>query len=214
MGTLNINVGPVTVELIDDDRICKSILGGKPFEPYSLDAWASMCNRQNSTVIDVGAYSGLFSIAAKKLGILDVIAFEPMPEMYDQLHENMKLNDVSFTVLRMAAAAATGKSFLFYDNKVALTSGASLQARGNTKIEIDVIRIDDFTLGDVSAMKIDAERYELPVLAGAKKTIEDCRPSLLVEVLTEKQRGYVEAALPQYRVRGFLDGRNLWMEPR
>ena len=37
-------------------------------------------------------------------------------------------------------------------------------------------------LKNVGFIKIDAEQYELPVLAGCLKTIEACRPAILTEV--------------------------------
>ena len=75
---MRFNVGAAAVELREDgDRICAHIAAGKTFETDSLRVWAELCG-QGGTVLDIGGYTGLFSISAALLGCM-VIAFEPMP---------------------------------------------------------------------------------------------------------------------------------------
>ena len=63
-----IPVGPVTVRLISEgDRIVGSLKDRGPFEPKSLAKWAELC-AGGGTVLDIGAYTGLYAIAARLMG--------------------------------------------------------------------------------------------------------------------------------------------------
>lgn len=212
MDTVSLKVGPVTVDLIADDRICKHVLSGKTFEPRSLAAWADMCE-SGATVIDVGAYSGLFSIAAAKLYAIPV-AIEPQPVMCDRIANNCALNMVSFTVINAAASDQAGEARLGVNEAVHLTSGASLLRKSGGGITVRTIRLDDLALGGrVSAIKIDVERAETLVLGGAMKVIEKHRPKLLIEALDDDAAAAIKRALPSYRLEAFLDDRNMLMVP-
>jgi FkbM family methyltransferase len=212
MDTLNIAVGPVSVDLLDDDRICQHIKAGKTFEPDTLAAWAKMC-RPGSSVIDVGAYSGLFAISAAKLGA-HVTAIEPQPQMCDRLASNRRLNEVSFTILQAAASDARGVARLGVNAAVHLTSGASLLRKSGHGITVHTIRLDDLEIRNVSAIKIDVERLETAVLRGALGLIARDRPSLIVEFLDDAARRAILDLLPDYDVAAVTDVRNLILQPR
>lgn len=208
METLKVAVGRVEVELLADDRICQSVISGKPFEPDTLDAWAQMC-RPGTTVIDVGGYSGLFSIAAAKLGASPV-AIEPLPVMQDRIAENANINGVEVRVIPGAASDQSGKFRIGYNDKVHLTSGASLLRRSGPGLMVDTFRLDDLDLpGPVAAIKIDVERHELAVIEGAAGIISRDRPDLIVEFLDPEARERLMKALAGYRSFRVMDTRNL-----
>jgi len=213
MARLTIPVGQVSVQLIDDDRICKSIISGKPFEPDSLMAWSEIC-KPGSSVIDVGAYSGLFSISASKLGVYRVIAIEPMSVMVRRLKYNIEINGAkNIYVIEAAASDKAGVARIGYNDEVHLTSGASILRKSRASMEVSTVSLDEIKYHDVSVIKIDVERYEMNVLKGAMKLIDKCKPKLLVEVLDDAARTKVEMFLSDYRTVAFLDNRNILMEP-
>jgi len=207
-----ITVGPVTVSLMGDDRICQHIIGGKTFEPDSLKKWSEMVV-PGTDVIDVGAYSGLFSISAAKLGARP-IPIEPMPVMVTRIEDNARMNGVWFKIIKAAASDSGGMKRLGYNEKVHLTSGASLNRKSGGAEMVKGIMLDDLDLSRVSAVKIDVEGLEMAVLAGAMKMLLRHRPKLLIEVLSGEARKAVEAKLTGWRTKLFLDNRNLYMEPR
>lgn len=211
MDRVTLKVGPVTVDLLDDDRICRSVLSGKPFEPNSLGAWADMVE-PDTAVIDVGAYSGLFSIAAAKLGARPV-AVEPQPVMCERIAANSAINGVAFETINAAASEADGKARLGVNEAVHLTSGASLLSKSGHGLEVRTIRLDSLFVTKLSAIKIDVERAELLVLAGATRLIEYHRPKLLIEALDAAAKAAIKKALPSYRMEAFLDDRNMMMIP-
>ena len=209
---MDIAVGPVTVSLIDAcDRIVWHVVRGHAFEPDSLALWAEWCAAAGE-IIDIGAYSGLFSIAAAKLGCY-VTAFEPVDVIAQRLAENAAINKAKVEIIAAAASDKTGEAPLYY-NATVLTAGSSLEPRWPSTSMVATRRIDDLRFGAVAAIKIDVEGHEVSVLKGAAALIARDRPRLLVETLTKSARSAVAALLPGYRETAFLDGRNMILEPR
>ena len=208
---LRIPAGPVTVDLLDGDRICHHCRIGNGFEPDSLEAWARMAE-EGDTVYDVGAYTGVYSIAAAKRGCY-VEAFEPLPQVAARLAENIKLNGVNVRVHEVAVSDFNGTAELHYNAKLPLTSGASLVDRKHPGIKVEVVRLDDMPFHRVAAIKIDVERAEDRVLRGAHQIIEMVKPQLLIEALDIIARNKVKRLLPGYREAAFLDARNMHMVP-
>lgn len=204
------------------DRIVSSIFGGKPFEPESLDAWERLCE-PGATVLDVGAYTGLYSIVAAKRGCR-VIAFEPLFANVARCRENLEDNRVEHRVeLRQEAVADKVGSVRFkYNGSVmGLTSGGSLIEPSGTgsgakvvEIRVRCVTIDSLRLEECAAIKIDVERAEPLVLAGARLTLRRLRPALIVEVLGRHEKEAIKAAVPGYRVAATLDRRNWLMVAR
>lgn len=213
MDVQEIQVGPVTVSLLaKEDRIVGHIRDGKGFEPASLTAWAEMC-ANGGTVLDIGAYSGLFAIAAAKMGC-KVFAFEPMPFNAKRLRENAKRNGVEIDLAECVVSNSTGPTNItFNPNVVGLTAGASLVRKKGMKKPVHAVTIDSLMLDDVRAIKMDVERAEPLVLVGARNTLARCKPRMLVEALGETERAAVKTAVPSYRIEGVLDVRNLLMVP-
>jgi FkbM family methyltransferase len=225
---MRFQVGSVTVDLIDEgDRICLGVVAkAKPFEPRTLEVFGELCARPNvDCVLDVGAYTGLFSIAAAKMGCR-VYSFEPLPQNFDRLHENARLNGVhvdsaypdpgEIVVCPAAIAAANGTAELRYNPRVPFTSGASLvraKPAHSVALKVATCALDRFDFADVAVIKIDVERAEPDVLRGARDLLARCKPALIVEVLGDDERASVLAAAPGYRVAEQMDGRNLLLLP-
>lgn len=222
---MRIPVGSVSVELEEHgDRICASIRNGKPFEPETLAVWGRLClAAKGQTVVDAGAYSGLFSIAAALLGCWPR-AFEPLPGNQTRIVHNAHLNGGQelrnrIKLHRMALSDRAGTVGLNYNPAVTgLTSGASIvnAKLGNMPSAVMLVEtrtLDSFVLDDVAVIKIDVERAEPEVLRGARETLARCRPTILLEVLGEAEEKAVLSAVEGYQVAGRLDGRNWMLTP-
>lgn len=208
-----IPVGPVTVRLISEgDRIVGSLKERGPFEPQSLAKWAELC-AGGGIVLDIGAYTGLYAIAARLLGC-HAIAFEPMPVNRARFRDNADLNHVSDKVNSEAVSDQCGESSIGY-NPIPFTAGASLLRKTGQFQPVRTLTIDSLNLPKVAAIKIDVERAEPLVLAGARETLARCRPAMLVEVLGQAEKDAVMAAVKGlgYIVVGLLDARNWLMLP-
>lgn len=215
-GVTDLLIAGVRVRMVaTDDRNMLHMAEADGYEPDSLATWAGIV-RVGRTAVDVGAYTGLYSIIAALKGA-NVVALEPMPAQYWRLGINLALNKARARTIQAAASDAEGEAILHHNPNVSLTTGASL-VPGNEHhrehIKIQCITIDSLVLTDVAAMKIDVERHELAVLRGAMQTIERCRPTMLIETLDADMRCAVSRALPNYEAAHILDKRNTLFIPK
>lgn len=211
MDRVTYSVGPVLVQMLPGCRVAARAEHGEPFEPESLALWAEIVT-PGRAALDVGAYTGLYAIAAAKLGAL-AYAFEPLPEQGDRLQANAELNAVKLTLHRVAIADTSGAAEFRFNAQVPLTSGGSLVGKGMETATVITRRLDDLDLPPVAAIKIDVERAEGKVLKGAARLLSRNRPEIIAEVLNLEDVHKLEALCPGYRMRRVLDDRNAWLSP-
>jgi len=219
MGIATLEIDGLQIRLIDTaDRIvfhAQHPEHSGSYEPDSLALWAKLI-KPEMTVLDVGAYTGLYSIIAALRGA-KVIALEPMPANFWRLRVNAARNKVKITTIPAAASDQEGSATLHYNPKVPLTTGASLEegiAKHAEGLVVKCITIDSLGLQELGAMKIDVEWHEPCVLRGAVQTIERCRPVLLIETLDKEMRERVTRMLPAYSDAVILDTRNTLFAPK
>jgi FkbM family methyltransferase len=152
---------------------------------------------QGSVFIDIGANIGLMTLQAANLVGQSgkVYAFEPNPQTLNILQKNITLNEVNnVTVCSSALGQESGKARL-YANWHINRGGASLikTERENDSIEIDVIRFDNFykenIRTDISLIKMDVEGFEMDVLIGFGKLLDELQATLIIECSDEKYKG-------------------------
>lgn len=162
---------------------------------------------ESRAVVDVGAYSGIYSITAA-LANPDcrVLAIEPNPVMAALARANMAANalDRRVEVLQVALAAADGTAELVLPTGAPESSLASLVATGDgERLSVPTRRLDDVAGEDgVDLIKIDVESGEPGVLAGGADVLATNQPVILMEALTPEElagqrtllaaHGYVE----------------------
>jgi FkbM family methyltransferase len=209
-------VGGMPITLIDtDDRQVIHMVAGRGYEKESLSMWASIV-KAHRVALDIGAYTGLYSIIAAKFGA-QAVAMEPMPVNRWRMNCNFAANKVAVLMLPVAASDEDGVAKLCYNPRVPLTTGASLEPgvpEHTEFIMVDKITVDALALTNVAAIKIDVERHEPCVLRGARNTIERDRPSILIETLDAAMRMAVLNVLPSYEEVAILDGRNTLYLPK
>ncbi len=147
---------------------------GAPFtQNKCLNKFINYCQSQNKkmkTVIDVGAWCGTWSKAIEPFA-KKVIAFEPDKVHFECLQRNCTINCDP----RMEAVGAEVM-------EVSLTEDNFTQAkRVNEKGNIRMINLDYMNYQDVDMIKIDVEGYEMQVLKGATKTLENIK-YLMIEL--------------------------------
>ncbi|MCA1452837.1 FkbM family methyltransferase [Bradyrhizobium sp. BRP22] len=211
-----VEVDGTEIVIIDtDDRMVFHMAYGRGYETETLTAWARMV-QPGKVALDVGAYTGLFSIIAAKRGAT-AIALEPMPANRWRLECNAAANKVAVMLLDVAASDDNGVGTLHFNPNVPLTTGASLEngnAQHRDSIVVRRVTIDALALNNLCAIKIDVERHEPCVLRGAMQTIERDRPSLLIETLDDNMRNEAMRLLPSYEIAAILDGRNTLFIPK
>jgi hypothetical protein len=74
--------------------------------------------------------------------------------------------------------------------KKGIKSTGDTQIAPDGEYEADVSTLDVYNLKDVDFMKLDCEGYELFVLRGGEKLINECRPVMIVEQKPGKGKFY------------------------
>jgi FkbM family methyltransferase len=124
--------------------------------------------------VDVGANVGAYSIRAAAKG-MKVFAFEPNPENLKLLNKNAEINHISLDPLPYALGPNEGQAHLTLNgglSKISSTEGILVEMR----------TLDSFSLPAVDLVKLDVEGYELEVLQGAKGTLKEHHPTLMIEM--------------------------------
>lgn len=143
---------------------------------YEPELWRAFIGglRQGDVVVDVGAFVGLYTVAAaKRVGPVGrVLAFEPDPANFLALCRHVRLNDVGDRVT--AFQAAVGEA----DAEVLFQAGRGPESHvvssDTGAIRVPVVRLDSVLRdGAVNVLKIDVEGYELAVLEGCAGLLAD-----------------------------------------
>ncbi len=124
--------------------------------------------------VDVGANVGGYAVRAAAKG-MKVFAFEPNPNNFQLLKRNAEINHVSLDQLQYALGPANGEA------RLELNGGQS-RISPDEGIAIEMRTLDSFSLPAVNLVKIDVESYELEVLQGARRTLREHHPTLMVEM--------------------------------
>jgi len=145
--------------------------------------------KERGVAIDVGANIGLYSYRMARI-FSKVYAFEINEGVAADLGA---YNSKNIEIIHSGLSSEEGDLTLYIpvSKGIALHGWASLRP-GNcpgthehlTK-PVHVRRLDSFSIGGVSLLKIDVEGHELEVLRGAVETISASRPVVLVEVKDE-----------------------------
>jgi len=140
-------------------------------------------------VIDIGANMGWYSLLIERLASarVDIFAFEPDPDNFGLLIENLALNaSAMVTPVQEALAEMTGKSQLYKYRDSNLGRHSLLPINTGESVNVATVALDDFWqsrgLGNrvPRFIKIDVEGYELMALRGARGVLARC-PLILAE---------------------------------
>lgn len=144
--------------------------------------------KESWTVLDIGANFGWYSVQFSKMVGAggQVHSFEPVPEAFSELEQNVKLNGCGKNVFLNNSAA--GKNDGRIDLYVPEELGTAFTSEHNhgKKVEAELVKIDTYVakkgIQRIDLIKADVEGGEMNVLLGAKKTIEAHHPDLFLEV--------------------------------
>lgn len=186
------SIDEIKINLYKDSILSKFIFDG--FEQIEIDFVLKSLN-QNDIFLDIGSNIGLFSLlASKKVGVDGkVICFEPAPETYKRLVENIALNQLENIEARNLGLSDSEGELKFYFSDTGFDAWNSFAPtndyRLNKSIDIMVSTLDkqleslDKSL--IKIIKIDVEGWEKFVLKGGKEFFKNYSPIVMVEFTEE-----------------------------
>jgi FkbM family methyltransferase len=171
----------------ENDEIQREHRSGKFYEPEELGLIAK--HYAGGTFLDIGSNVGNHALYA---GIIlkapHLICIEPNPRAAEVLDLNLLLNGFGTTaaVHRVGLSDQTSVAHIHWSPNGNL--GATRIATGSGTIPVVVG--DDLICEPVSFIKIDTEGFELQVLRGLTRTINQHKPSIFVEVERQNDAGF------------------------
>lgn len=131
------------------------------------------------TVMDIGSNQGVYTLLSSLL-VGDrgkVLAFEPDPLLFQTLQKNLERNGASnVSALNIALGSATGSKILHRsmvnlgDNRLAEDAPGAFR----DAVTVPMKRLDDVPFsGKVDFIKIDVQGWELEVLKGMERTLDE-----------------------------------------
>jgi FkbM family methyltransferase len=142
----------------------------EPFETSLLSAEV----RPGMTIVDVGANIGYYTLLFSKLTGESghVYAFEPEPENFALLQQNLARNNrTNVKVFNAAASNQRGESFLYLSTENHGDHQAYPSDVERQKVRINVTPLDDCVTGPVDLLKMDVQGFEAHVLNGMHSII-------------------------------------------
>lgn len=149
--------------------IGRPIREGRPYEEVLLEHIYEL--NFSGTAIDVGAHVGNHSLWLAAVCDLRVVAFEPL--LTEQLRRNVQLNKLERQIEYYSMALGECDALAIHSGQ-----GRLFEHADGT---IPIRRLDDFSLTDVSLIKVDVEGMEPEVLRGGETTIRRDQPMIFAE---------------------------------
>ena len=167
-----------------DSPAFKDFLKNNPHEAGEVEFLKSVA-QEGMCVIDVGANIGISSVAiAKRIRRAGRLhCFEPVPEYFDILRDNVSSNRLkNVKAYELAVTDRVGRA-PFYENE---TSSGIVFEEGARKLEVSTTSIDRFLYHEkierIDLINMDCEGSELLVLKGAKETLRNNKVKVFCEI--------------------------------
>ena len=175
------------------------------YDPNEVDAALFLLDLRRKAhgdgvvALDCGANIGVHTIewARAMTGWGQVIAFEPQERIYYALAGNIAINNCfNAKAVQAAIGARSGliqapmldhtkpTSFGSFEVKPAAISqfiGQEIDYQSGPMVDMQVLAVDDLGCSRLDFLKLDVEGMEGEALEGARRTIETCRPIMMVE---------------------------------
>ena len=168
---------------------------GNGYEGTSLQIWRRLVQHAQ-VIFDVGANTGIYTLVASCFNpTATIVALEPVERVFHRLQRNVDLNSHKVILKKLAASDTTGIAAIYdltSDHEYTASLDYSMLKDRTDVIEYSVAtkRLDDILsdtgLKNIDLIKIDVELSEPQVLLGMGEFLTRCRPTLLIEILTER----------------------------
>ena len=175
-----------------DKGLSRELVAEKVHEPLTTGVLAEMI-KPGWVVVDLGSHIGYFALLeACLVGTSGkVIAIEPAPENYNVLVRNIKINDLTNTVVTHNLAISGKKEKRdFFISKLSNQSSFYPTHKYENIITVEADPLDEILQNEkrIDAIRMDIEGGEYEVIYGMIETIKRYHPLLLIELHPSSKR--------------------------
>jgi len=173
-------------EVGKDSDISAAALALRSWEEFEMNLFLSAL-KPGMTVVDVGASFGFYTcLAAGAVGPSGkVYAFEPFMPTYNLLLRNIERNGLK-NVLPSSEAISNKIGIMdtyLNQSEAGIISAPQVTSTGVIPMQVPCISLDNVLTSPLDVVKIDAEGYDLHVIQGMERLIEENKNLVLfVEV--------------------------------
>lgn len=150
---------------------------GKEYHTLKREIWGEDLYYFNSNntapfIIDIGAHIGVSVLYFKSIYPESrIVAFEPNPDSFSILEENIKINNITgITLVNKAVWNYSGiKDFYvptdgYWSSNSSFSSGSWTSKEETKKISVETTTLSSYMFEDIDMMKIDTEGSEIQIL--------------------------------------------------
>lgn len=178
-----------------DKMICQQVREKKAWEKHILDKMLSYY-KHDTNMIDIGCNYGCHTLGVgneikNKNSKGKIYSFDPQPRIFKLFKENVSMNDLDDVVVAHECGLgdrneekifSLPRNYDMNDNPGALSLLERKSTVSYEDVPVQIKRLDDFNISNVSLIKLDVEGFELEVLEGAKQTIIANKPVIFIEI--------------------------------
>jgi FkbM family methyltransferase len=139
--------------------------------------------RKHDVVLQAGGNCGLYPFL-HSLVFKNVITFEPDPMNFYCLSENCKNNKI------IKFNAALNDKCEFIKIGIRDKQNVGMHKVGSGGVKVFSMPVDNLGLEELDLLHLDLEGHEFHAFLGAKKTIWNCKPTVIVEMTENKEEIY------------------------
>jgi FkbM family methyltransferase len=154
--------------------------------------WIQNYLKENDVFVDIGANVGAYLFQVEgKLKTENIFAFEPNKSLYHRLKRIFP----DFQIFPMALSNVNKMA----EFKIPVINGKQMSSRGTLQLSqkeigedkhiiktVKTLKLDDWAdseqINHINFIKIDVEGNEKETVFGAKKIIEKCKPTMMIEI--------------------------------
>jgi FkbM family methyltransferase len=183
---------------IENEIFWNGLLGG--WEKESLKLWIKLV-QTSKTILDIGSNTGIYSLVAKSISPnSNVIAFEPIRNIYNKLLYNIKINSFDIDTFNIAISDSDGEDVIFVPEGEHSYSASFDQnfIDGSKPVKVIKSTLDKIQSDkriEIDLLKIDVENHELSVFNGMLNILKISKPTIIIEILNNNNAKSIETLL-------------------
>ncbi|MCB0396426.1 MAG: FkbM family methyltransferase [Flavobacteriales bacterium] len=162
--------------------------------------------RPGDLFVDAGANVGVFTVLASAVAGADSVAFEPVPETFHWLEENVRVNKMTQKVRALNMGLGEESSTIHFTKNLDSVNHVVMNpVNTEDTIPVKVDRLDvSIAPRFPFLMKIDVEGFEYQVINGATRVMENPTLSAIIIELNGSGRRYgIEDKQIKERLEGY-----------